>query len=52
MIEQPSKPHNNKYKYPWSAREKELLLTYAKANQVRDFHVPPDHRLSLTKYFF
>ena len=23
----------------------ELLLTYAKANQVKDFHVPPGHRL-------
>ena len=45
MIEQPLKPHNNKYIYTWNTRGKELLLTYIKANQVKDFHVPPDHRL-------
>ena len=33
-------------------KRKELLLTYAKSNQVRDFHVPPNHTLSLTKLFF
>lgn len=34
--------HNRKY----------LLLTYENSNQVRDFHIPPDHRLGWTKFLF
>lgn len=45
MIGQESKPHNNKYKYSWNRRGKKILLTYEQPNQVRDFHVPPEHRL-------
>lgn len=52
MIAQPSKSHNNKHKNSWNTIRKYLLLAYVKANQVTEFHIPPNHRLSWTKYFF
>ena len=45
MIRQPSDPHNSKYMIPMKYKRIELLLAYEKANQVREFHVPPNHRL-------
>jgi len=31
---------------------KDLILTYENANSVRDFHVPLDYKLGLTKSIF
>jgi len=33
-------------------KEKGSFINIQKSNQVKDFHVPPDHRLGWTKYLF